>query len=114
MFKRDLLIWHDLGQVLQQTASPNHEPFIQLVGLEVELLVIHHKPALDVVEVKEGLLGGLDDPLLLHLQVLARGAQHLLLVTHRRVRPAVLFNLRDSPPANSKAVIVRVDDILLL
>ena len=60
--------------------------------------MIHHKPALDVVEVKEGLLSGLDDPLLLHLQVLARSAQHLLLVTHRRVRPAVLLDLRDSPP----------------
>ena len=93
MLECDLLIWHDLSQVLQQTASPNHEPLIQLVSLEVEFLVIHHKPALDVVEVKEGLLGRLDDPLLLHLQVFARGAQHLLLVTHRRVRPTILLNL---------------------
>ena len=67
MLERRLFIWHDFRQVLQQVASSNHKSLVQLVGFQVKVLTIQAEPALDVVEVEEGLLGCLDDPLFLHL-----------------------------------------------
>ena len=71
-------------------------------------------PALDVVEVEEGLFGGLDDPLLLFEQVFGGSTHGLGLVRHLSARPPEFFHLRNGAPTDHEAVVVRIDDILLL
>ena len=70
MLERHLLVRHDLGQVLQKLASSDYEALLQLIGLQIEVLLCKVEPRLDESEVEEGLLGRLNDPLLLLVEVL--------------------------------------------
>ena len=108
--QRRLFVRHDLCQVLEQLEGANDEALVELVGLQVKGLPVHAEPVLDNLEVEEGLLGGLDDPLFLHLEVLGGSSHDLLLMAY----PSEFFDLRDGAPADQEAVVVRVNDILFL
>ena len=116
MLERHLLVRHDLGQVLQELASSDYEALLQLIGLQIEVLLCKVEPSLDESEVEEGLLGRLDDPLFLLVEVLRVSLQVGRLLWHglRRACLSNVLTLRDRAPADKEAIVVGVDNLLLL
>ena len=95
-------------------ARSDDKPLVQLIGFQVKSLTAHVEPALDYVEIKERLLGSLDQPLLPQVQVLISSLRHLLLLGFLRASTPILLNLGDRAPAHHKAVVVSIHNVLLL